>query len=76
MGGTIYGMSVKTTVYLPDELKEALTTEARRRGKSEAELVREAISALVGRPSPRPGIIEGEPIAARSEELLSGFGEW
>lgn len=68
-------MSVKTTIYLPDELKEALTAEAHRRGQSEAEVVREAISALVRRPAPRPGIIEGEPIAARSEELLSGFGE-
>lgn len=75
MGGTIYGMSVKTTIYLPDELKEALEAEARRRGQSEAEVVREAIRALVGRPTPRPGIIEGEPLAARSEELLSGFGE-
>lgn len=68
-------MSVKTTIYLPDELKDALATEARRRGQSEAELVREAISALVTRPRPRPGIIAGEPIAARSEELMPGFGD-
>ena len=75
MAGTICGMSVKTTVYLPEQLKAALAAEARRRGQSEAELVREAISTLVRRPRPRPAIIEGEPIAARSEELLAGFGE-
>lgn len=74
-GGTIYGMTIKTTVYLPEELKKALEAEARRRGQSEAEVVRNAISALVTRPRPKPGIVEGDPIAADSEELLSGFGE-
>ena len=68
-------MSVKTTIYLPDDLKEKLAAEARRRGLSEAEVVREAISALVKRPRPRAGIVEGKPIAARSDQLLSGFGE-
>ena len=68
-------MSVKTTIYLPVELKEALAAEARRRGQSEAEVVREAISALVTRPRPRPGVVAGEPFAERSEELLTGFGE-
>ncbi|HZD22353.1 MAG TPA: CopG family transcriptional regulator [Acidimicrobiia bacterium] len=67
-------MSVKTTVYLPDGLKKAVEREARQRGLSEAEVIRQAISALVERPRPQSGIIDGEPIAARSEELLSGFG--
>src|SRR4051794_39282648 len=35
-GGTIYGMSVKTTLYLPDELKAEVEREARRRGIAEA----------------------------------------
>lgn len=68
-------MSVKTTIYLPDDLKAALETAARQRGVSEAEVVREAIRAAVDRPRPRPGIIEGEAIAARADELLEGFGE-
>lgn len=73
--GTIYGMSVKTTVYLPDDLKAALEREASRRGVSEAEVIRQAISALVTRPAPRFGLIDGEPMAERTDELLSGFGE-
>jgi predicted transcriptional regulator len=68
-------MSVKTTIYMPEDLKKALAAEARRRGQSEAEVVRDAIRALVARPRPRSGIIEAEPFAAWSEELLSGFGE-
>lgn len=75
--GTIGGMSVKTTVYLPDDLKAALSREAARRQCSEAEVVRDAISRAVARPRPRPGIIkgDGEPIAERVDELLKGFGE-
>lgn len=73
--GTIYGMSVKTTVYLTDELKAAIEREATRRGVSEAEVIRHAIAALVTRPAPRFGIVDGEPIADRADELLAGFGE-
>lgn len=36
----------KTTVYLPPELKRALTRVARQRRCSEAELLREAVSRL------------------------------
>ena len=68
-------MTNKTTVYLPDELKSALEQEARRRGCSEAEVIREAVRAQVTRPRPTPGIIVGEPIANRVDELLAGFGE-
>ncbi len=70
-------MSVKTTIYLPDDLKAALTREAQRRQCSEAEVVRDAISRAVARPLPRGGIIKGggEPIAERVDELLKGFGE-
>ena len=73
--GTIYGMPQKTTIYLPDDLKAAVESEARRRGLSEAEVMRQAISGAVSRPRPQPGIIDGEPFAERAEELLSGFGE-
>lgn len=65
----------KTTVYLPDELKRRLEDEARRREMSEAALIREAVSRLVDRPAPTAGLFSGEPIAARAEELLGGFGE-
>jgi hypothetical protein len=36
----MYGMD-KTTVYLPSELKSSLAATAKRRGVSEAELIRE-----------------------------------
>jgi predicted transcriptional regulator len=67
----------KTTVYLPDDLKAALGDEARRSGRSEAEVIREAVAAAVtpSRPKPRAGLFSGEPIADRVDELLSGFGE-
>lgn len=52
--GTVYVM--KTTVYIPDDTKQRLTREARRRGVSEASLIREAIEALLGRAHPRPEV--------------------
>ena len=73
--GTMYGMSQKTTIYLPDDLKAAVEREARRQGLSEAEVIRRAVAGAVHRPAPRAGIIDGEPIAGRDEELLTGFGE-
>ena len=71
----MYGMSVKTTVYLPEELKRALEHEAARRGVSEAQLIRSAIAEAVARPRPRAGIIDGDPIADRVDEVLAGFGD-
>jgi predicted transcriptional regulator len=71
----MYGMSHKTTIYLPEELKTAVEREARRRGLSEAEVIRQAIASAIQRPRPRAGIIDGKPIAARDEELLVGFGD-
>jgi predicted transcriptional regulator len=70
----MYGMQ-KTTVYLPDELKSAVESEAERRGSSEAEVIRQAITDAIRRPRPRAGIIEGEPFAAQADEHLVGFGE-
>jgi predicted transcriptional regulator len=68
-------MPVKTTVYLPEELKAAVVREAARRGSSEADVIRSAIAAAVERPRPTPAIISGPPIADRVDELLAGFGE-
>jgi predicted transcriptional regulator len=68
-------MSMKTTVYLTDELKAGVEREARLRGMSEAEVIRRAIAAAVRAPRPRAGIIDGEPFADRVDELLDGFGQ-
>ena len=67
----------KTTLYLPDDVKAAVEDEARRSGRSEAEVIRSAVAAAVKpvRPKPRAGVFSGEPIAGRVDELLEGFGE-
>ncbi len=71
----------KTTVYLPEDLKFALGRLATERGRSEAELIREAIRDLVKDaepPRPRlPLFSSGDPtLAERVDEELAGFGEW
>lgn len=68
-------MTHKTTIYLPEDLKEGVRREAQRRGVSEAEVIREALAAALARPRPRAGFLDGPPIADRAEELLAGFGE-
>jgi O-acetylhomoserine (thiol)-lyase len=60
---------------LIDDLKRALEVEAAASGRSEAEIIREAIAARVGSAKPGAGFLEGEPIAERVDELLAGFGE-
>ena len=68
----------KTTVYLPDELKERIEEQARHDGISEAEVIRRTLEASVThhRPRPRGGMLHSsEPIADRVDELLAGFGE-
>ena len=66
----------KTTIYLPEELKAAIEREARQRGCSEAQFIRDAVSMAVTRPRPALGLIDAEPMAARVDELLEGFGQW
>jgi len=75
----MYGMR-KTTVYLPDDLKRSLERAAHSRGTSEAELIREAVQALLETtepPRPRvPLFNSGQPgLAERVDEELAGFGE-
>ncbi|MGH3683203.1 MAG: CopG family transcriptional regulator [Natronosporangium sp.] len=70
---------VKTTVYLPDEVKAALGREAIRTHTSEAELIRTAVSRLLGvepRPRPRFGEYRGEPLTVEEMDraLADGFG--
>ena len=65
----------KTSVYLPDELKFALEREAARRGVSEADVIRAAVSEAVVRPEPAAGLFEAAPFAERVDAFLAGFGE-
>lgn len=65
----------KTSVYLPEDLKEALAREAMRRGASEADVIRAALRDAVERPVPVAGLFEAEPFAERVDDLLDGFGE-
>jgi hypothetical protein len=69
---------IKTTVYLPDDLKKGVERVAHERDVPEAEVIRDAIRAAVAaaRPRPRGGLFGAEPIARRVDELLEGFGEW
>jgi hypothetical protein len=75
----MYGMQ-KTTVYIPEDLKQALSRIAAVRGISEAELIREALRTVTSEanpPEPRlPLFKSGKPhLADNVDEALSGFGE-
>ena len=79
MYGIMYGMR-KTTVYVPDGLKDALARASEASGRSEAELIRDGIELVVSRtqdPVPRLPLIEsGDPLLAEHVgEALAGFGE-
>ena len=80
----IYGVMAKmqrTTIYLPDEMKAAIEREAARRGVTEAEVIREAVTEHLRSfepPVPQLPVFEegfGIEIASRVDELLEGFGE-
>ena len=69
----------KTTVYLPDAVKASLERMAAVTGRSEADLIREAVASLTGADDPvRPRLPlfeSGDPIAGRVDDLLGeGFG--
>ncbi len=72
---------VKTTIYLPDDLKKDLERAAAREQRSEADIIREAITAAIQQsapPLPRVPLTTrglGDPDAAlHVDELLEGFG--
>jgi hypothetical protein len=71
----MYGMTQKTTVYFPDEMKLALEREALRRGCSEAQVIREAVAKAVSRPRPTAGLFDGDSLSGHVDELLAGFGD-
>ena len=55
----------KTSVYLPEELKDRLALLARRTGRSEAQLLRTAVERLVAdEPSGRQPVAQAEPVVA------------
>ena len=76
----VYGDEVeKTTLYLPVDLQRALKDQARRSGRPQAELVREALrSYLDAAATPQPasiGLGEDDGLTAReSKDWLAG--EW
>jgi hypothetical protein len=79
MYGTVYVM-VRTTVYLPEELKEELARAASSSGRSEAELIREGVRTVVeANRTARPRIplftSDDGSIAERAADYLVGFGE-
>ena len=74
----MYGV-IKTTLYLPDDLKAALERAARETGRSEAELMREGIRLAIARqepPTPTIGmLVSDDPdFAEHVDEHLAGFG--
>lgn len=77
--GIMYGMQ-KTTVYLPDALKAALSRAAAESGLSEADLIRTGVRlAIEQRTPPAPSVgIFGSGTADASERvdelLATGFG--
>jgi predicted transcriptional regulator len=70
----------KTTVYLPDELKQQVERLAADQRRSEAEVIRSALVEYASRERPRPRIplVRGERatnVAETVDELLrDGFG--
>ncbi|MBI1735763.1 MAG: ribbon-helix-helix protein, CopG family [Candidatus Rokubacteria bacterium] len=70
----------KTTIYLPDDLKQALEHAAADQGRSEAEVIREAVRAATrarARPRPRLPLFKSgkRGLAERVDRALAGFGE-
>ncbi|MGH7758036.1 MAG: ribbon-helix-helix protein, CopG family [Candidatus Dormibacteria bacterium] len=70
---------VKTKVYLPSGLKHDLSRLASSTGRSEAELIREAVAARVrasSRTRPHGSLFRsGDPnLSGRVDEALAGFG--
>ena len=78
---TIYGMAIqKTTVYLDADDYRRLKAMARAKGRTPAELVREAVAVYTAAEQPRrrprsigAGRSRTGDVAERAEELLAGL---
>ncbi len=74
---------VKTSVYLPDDLKDRLTQAAQVSGESEARIIRSALEQWLAQLLPRPhsellgSITFGDPdLPDKVDEILAeGFGD-
>lgn len=71
---------VKTTVYLPEGTKEALSRLAKSQRRSEAELIRASVEKMLqSEQPPRPTLplfaSGNRDLAERFDEYLEGFGE-
>jgi hypothetical protein len=70
----------RTTVYLSRDAKRRLSAAARRRHRSEAELIRDAIDQLLAdepeRPQPSPPQLDLDPAVIDNvdDHLSAGFG--
>jgi len=70
----------RTTVYLSEDAKRRLSLAARRRRRSEAELIRQAVDMLLAdepeRARPNPPALDLDPSIADDvdEHLSTGFG--
>lgn len=76
------GVMKRTTIYLPDELKKAIESAAKRDGRSEADVIRDALeTSLRSSRAPRPRVpltrrgLGDSSVARRVDELLEGFGK-
>jgi Arc/MetJ-type ribon-helix-helix transcriptional regulator len=77
----MYGVK-RTTIYLPDDLKSQLEAKARAEGRTEADVIRQALAAALSQRNPRqPRLPLVEPTgeatnwAEQVDELLGeGFG--
>lgn len=70
----------KTSVSLPQDLKRGLQRMAAETGQSEAQLIRESLTAHISRfvpPRPQGGLFTSgdSTLAESSDEALAGFGE-
>jgi hypothetical protein len=70
----------KTTIYLPDDLKAAVTRQAAETGQSEATVIRAAIASAVAsgtQSRPRAALFSSGDghLSERVDELLAGFGD-
>ena len=79
--GTMYGMK-RTTVYFPEDLKIRLEAESKRRGISEAELIRGAVDRELRSTEKRGGLFTtlagpnaSDLTRSTRDEWLKGFGD-
>ena len=74
----MYGVK-RTTIYLPEDLKNSLARAAHEAGRTEADLIREGVERLLQSRHAEPKLplfSSGKPnLAENVDELLTGFGE-